>query len=91
MRSSSHPVNRHRDGPLHDRASFFAVPSAPARTGTARCAASPRAAIKDGLSLTRAAAEAGFADQSHTTRQFKNVHGLSPGRWAALARIAPAN
>jgi AraC-like DNA-binding protein len=43
-----------------------------------------RDAIRRGASLARAAAEAGFADQSHLTRQFKRAYGLTPGRWAAL-------
>lgn len=47
-----------------------------------------------GESIIGAAAEAGFADQSHFTRHFKRVHGMTPGeflrrqmgggqRWAA--------
>ncbi len=43
-----------------------------------------RAAIESGQSLARAAAEAGFADQSHMTRQFKRTYGLTPARWTAL-------
>jgi AraC-like DNA-binding protein len=42
-----------------------------------------RSAIEAGCSLARAAADAGFADQSHMTRQFKRAYGLTPGRWAA--------
>jgi len=40
-----------------------------------------RAAIQAGTPLARAAAEAGFADQSHLTRQFKRAYGLTPARW----------
>jgi AraC-like DNA-binding protein len=36
--------------------------------------------------LALASAQAGFADQSHMTRQFKGAYGLSPGRWAAAMR-----
>ena len=43
-----------------------------------------RALIRRGARLADAAADCGFADQSHMTRQFKRAYGLSPGRWAAL-------
>jgi AraC-like DNA-binding protein len=43
-----------------------------------------RNAIEAGLSLARAAADAGFADQSHMTRQFKQAYGLTPARWANI-------
>jgi AraC-like DNA-binding protein len=36
------------------------------------------------LGLAEVAAESGFTDQSHMTRQFKRAYGLSPGRWRAL-------
>lgn len=35
-----------------------------------------------------AALIAGFADQSHMTRQFKQAYGLSPGHWLRLIRRA---
>jgi AraC-like DNA-binding protein len=41
-----------------------------------------RAAIERGIPLAQAAADAGFADQSHMTRQFKQAYGLTPARWA---------
>ena len=44
-----------------------------------------RTAIEEGVPLARAAADAGFADQSHMTRQFVRAYGLTPGRWAAIA------
>jgi AraC-like DNA-binding protein len=47
-----------------------------------------RALMRAGKSLTRAAVESGFADQSHMTRHFKKAYGLSPGRWRALERAA---
>jgi hypothetical protein len=35
-------------------------------------------------------ADAGFADQSHLTRQFKRAHSLTPPRWvAAVNRSLP--
>jgi AraC-like DNA-binding protein len=42
-----------------------------------------RRLILDGASLAQAAAEAGFADQSHMTRTFVRKYGLSPGALAA--------
>jgi AraC-like DNA-binding protein len=43
-----------------------------------------RGMIGAGDPLAEVAAAAGFADQSHLTRQFKKAFGLTPGRWAAL-------
>jgi AraC-like DNA-binding protein len=37
--------------------------------------------IRDGSSLSQAAAAAGFADQSHMTRIFVRQFGFSPGAW----------
>ena len=58
--------------------------TSPDRYRTLRRLELARAAIESGLSLGRAAAESGFADQSHMTRQFKRTYGLTPGRWMAL-------
>ena len=44
-----------------------------------------RNAIRAGAGLADAAAQAGFADQSHLTRHFRKTFGLSPGRWRALS------
>jgi len=41
--------------------------------------------MRENIGLAEAAAESGFTDQSHMTRQFKRAYGLSPGRWRALA------
>jgi AraC-like DNA-binding protein len=37
--------------------------------------------IREGRPLAEVAAEAGFADQSHLTRHFKSLTGLTPGRY----------
>jgi AraC-like DNA-binding protein len=58
--------------------------TSPDRYRTMRRLALARAAIQDGLPLAQAAARAGFADQSHMTRQFKRTYGLTPARWTAL-------
>lgn len=42
-----------------------------------------RELIARGASLADASAGAGFADQSHLTRQFKRAYGLTPNRWRA--------
>jgi AraC-like DNA-binding protein len=45
--------------------------------------------LMEGASLSAAAIEGGFADQSHMTRHFKETYGLTPGRWAqALSGLA---
>ncbi|HEY4025487.1 MAG TPA: AraC family transcriptional regulator [Candidatus Dormibacteraeota bacterium] len=62
----------------------WAFGTSPDRYRTQRRLALARAAIESGQSLARAATEAGFADQSHMTRQFKRTYGLTPTRWTAL-------
>jgi AraC-like DNA-binding protein len=58
--------------------------TSPDRYRTLRRLALARTAIENGQSLAQAAAETGFADQSHMTRQFKRTYGLTPARWLAL-------
>lgn len=58
--------------------------TSPDRYRTQRRLSLARAAIESGQPLAQAAAEAGFADQSHMTRQFKRTYGLTPARWWAL-------
>jgi AraC-like DNA-binding protein len=58
--------------------------TSPDRYRTMRRLALARAAIERGVPLAQAAAQAGFADQSHMTRQFKRTYGLTPARWSAL-------
>ncbi|HKV32360.1 MAG TPA: AraC family ligand binding domain-containing protein [Candidatus Dormibacteraeota bacterium] len=62
----------------------WAFGTSPDRYRTLRRLALARAAIEVGDSLAQAAADAGFADQSHMTRQFKRTYGLTPGRWMTL-------
>ena len=44
---------------------------------------SVRRSMKSGAELADAALSAGFADQSHMSRQFKRAYGLTPARWQA--------
>ena len=62
----------------------WAFGTSPDRYRTSRRVALARAAIEGGRSLAEAASEAGFADQSHMTRQFKRTYGLTPGHWRAI-------
>lgn len=61
-----------------------ALGTSPDRYRTLRRLELARAAIQSGLPLVHAAAQAGFADQSHMTRQFKRTYGMTPARWALL-------
>ncbi len=40
-----------------------------------------KSAIENGSSLTDAAILSGFSDQSHLTRRFKAIHGITPGQY----------
>ena len=60
--------------------------TSPDRYRTLRRLALARIAIQRGEPLARAAADAGFSDQSHMTRQFKRTYGLTPARWRELTR-----
>jgi AraC-like DNA-binding protein len=62
----------------------WAFGTSPDRYRTLRRLELARAAIERGQPLALVAAETGFADQSHMTRQFKRTYGLTPGRWLAL-------
>jgi AraC-like DNA-binding protein len=42
--------------------------------------------IKAGLPLAEVAAEVGFSSQSHMTRQFKKIIGVTPGQYAQHVR-----
>jgi AraC-like DNA-binding protein len=41
--------------------------------------------LSSGLSVATVANECGFADQSHLSRKFKEVYGLTPAAWGAAA------
>jgi AraC-like DNA-binding protein len=58
--------------------------TSPDRYRTMRRLAVARRAIAAGTPLAEAAAAAGFADQSHMTRQFTRAYGLTPGRFAQV-------
>ena len=66
----------------------LAYGTSPSRYQTMRRLDLARSAIQAGSPLAQAAADAGFADQSHLTRQFKRAYGLTPARWAQLSRTA---
>ena len=59
--------------------------TSPDRFRTMRRLELAREAIGSGVPLAAAAADSGFADQSHMTRQFTRTYGMTPGRWAAVA------
>ncbi|WP_460909644.1 helix-turn-helix domain-containing protein [Paraburkholderia jirisanensis] len=44
-----------------------------------------RIMIASGHELIDVAAQCGFSDQSHMTRQFKSAFGVTPGQWRVLA------
>ena len=44
--------------------------------------------IREGMPAATAASEAGFYDQSHLARHFKNWCGMTPGQYGASAREA---
>jgi AraC-like DNA-binding protein len=46
--------------------------------------------IVEGRPLSRATYDAGFADQSHLTRRFSAMFGLTPARYARQLAVPPA-
>ena len=48
-----------------------------------------RALVEAGEPLTSVAYDAGFADQSHLTRRFKQAFGITPGAYARQAKQPP--
>jgi AraC-like DNA-binding protein len=55
--------------------------TSPTRFRTMRQLDHVRRLVKSGVSLAEAALDAGFADQSHMSRQFKRAYGLTPAHW----------
>jgi AraC-like DNA-binding protein len=45
-----------------------------------------QALIRDGVPAATAATEVGFYDQSHLSRHFKSVFGITPGQYMTAAR-----
>lgn len=45
-----------------------------------------QALIREGVPAATAASEAGFYDQSHLSRHFKSVFGMTPGQYMVAAR-----
>jgi AraC-like DNA-binding protein len=45
-----------------------------------------RLLLHNGISIADAAAMVGFADQSHFTRHFRRIMGVTPGRYAVMCR-----
>jgi AraC-like DNA-binding protein len=93
---AARPAERHPIGELErvadlDRWSLArqfrsAFGTSPTRFRIMRQLDQVRRLMKSGLSLAEAALEAGFADQSHMSRQFKRAYGFTPARWAAALR-----
>lgn len=67
----------------HDFRLFYGT--SPYRYLTMRRLGAVRRMLLAGKSLAHAAADAGFADQSHMTRHFSKTFGLTPGRWLQVA------
>lgn len=73
----------------HDFRTFYGT--SPYRYLTMRRLDAVRRMLLAGTSLAHAAADAGFADQSHMTRHFSKTFGLTPGRWLDIAGSIPGN
>jgi len=61
--------------------------TSPTRFRTMRQLDKVRLLLRRGTSLIEAAQEAGFADQCHMSRLFKQAYGLSPGKWVASLSV----
>ncbi|KEZ03321.1 AraC family transcriptional regulator [Burkholderia sp. MSh2] len=72
----------------HDFRAFYGT--SPYRYLTMRRLDAVRRLLLAGVPLASAAADAGFADQSHMTRHFLKTFGLTPGRWLRIAGNVPA-
>lgn len=64
----------------------LAFGTSPSRFRTMRQLDVVRGMIQSGAGLADAALAAGFADQSHMSRQFKRAYGLTPAQWVTALR-----
>ncbi|MEP7296471.1 MAG: AraC family transcriptional regulator [Burkholderiales bacterium] len=46
--------------------------------------------LRQGASVASAASESGFCDQSHLSRRFKRLCGMTPGQFRARQQAAPS-
>ena len=69
----------------HDFRSYYGT--SPYRYLTMRRLGAVRLMLLAGMSLANAAADAGFADQSHMTRHFLKTFGQTPGHWLQVAGV----
>ncbi|VVD59066.1 AraC family transcriptional regulator [Pandoraea capi] len=75
-------TGRDRWSLCHDFRAFYGT--SPYRYLTMRRLDAVRRMMLCGVSLASAAADAGFADQSHMTRHFLKTFGVTPGRWLQI-------
>ncbi|MCI3205195.1 MULTISPECIES: AraC family transcriptional regulator [Pandoraea] len=75
-------TGRDRWSLCHDFRAFYGT--SPYRYLTMRRLDAVRRMMLCGVSLVSAAADAGFADQSHMTRHFLKTFGVTPGRWLQI-------
>jgi AraC-like DNA-binding protein len=68
----------------------LALGTSPDRYRTLRRLGMARVALEQGRPVAHAAVEAGFADQSHLTRQFKRAYGMTPSCWQSLRGVTGA-
>ena len=50
-----------------------------------------QALLRQGATLAGAASEAGFCDQSHLSRRFKRLCGMTPGQYQACQTSPPSS
>jgi len=66
------------------------VGTSPYRYLSAARVARVRKLLDDGVSIAAAASAAGFYDQSHLTRHFKSLLGVTPGQYRLRRRRSAA-